>query len=99
MVTVGSSLARSSSLLTRDPTTRGGKAVVQKKSGTSAGAERETDRFALLRAEARYHRERLDLYKARLYRGRTPNMARLRELERAAEGAAARLRKAEGVES
>jgi len=48
-----------------------------------------------LREEARYHRERLDLYRARMYGGRARSEAKLRELQRAAEGAAARLRRAE----
>jgi hypothetical protein len=49
-----------------------------------------------LRQEARYRRERLDLYRARLYAGRAVSQGKLRELERAADGAAARLRRAEG---
>lgn len=47
-----------------------------------------------LRAEERYARERRDLYKARAYGGRPVRASRLRELERAAEGAKARLRRA-----
>jgi hypothetical protein len=50
-----------------------------------------------LRDEARYRRERLDLYRARLYAGRAVSQGKLRELERAADGAAARLRRAEGA--
>jgi hypothetical protein len=56
--------------------------------------EREADGLEQLRAEARYRRERLDLYRARLYGGRARSMAKLRELERASDGAAARLRRA-----
>ena len=48
-----------------------------------------------LRQEARYQRERLDLYRAKLYGGRAVSDSKLRELERGAEGAAARLRRAE----
>jgi hypothetical protein len=48
-----------------------------------------------LRAEARYHRERYDLYRAKMYAQRPTTMARLRELERAHRGAEARLRRAE----
>lgn len=48
-----------------------------------------------LRDEARYRRERLELYRARLYGGRAASQGKLRELERACEGAAARLRRAE----
>jgi hypothetical protein len=45
----------------------------------------------ILRAEARYARERYDLYKARAYGGRPTSSSRMRELERACEGAEARL--------
>jgi len=48
-----------------------------------------------LRDEARYRRERLDLYRARLYGGRATSQGKLRELQRASDGAAARLRRAE----
>jgi hypothetical protein len=44
-----------------------------------------------LRAEARYRRERHDLYKAKMYGGRPTRPARVRELERAYDGATARL--------
>jgi len=47
-----------------------------------------------LREEARYRRERLELYRARMYGGRARSESRLREYERASEGAAARLRRA-----
>jgi hypothetical protein len=49
-----------------------------------------------LRAEARYHRERRDLYMAKMYGLRPTTMTRLRELERIHRGAEARLRQAEG---
>jgi hypothetical protein len=45
-------------------------------------------------AEERYARERYDLYKARAYGGRPVSGVRLRELERAAEDAKLRLRRA-----
>ena len=48
-----------------------------------------------LRDEARYRRERLELYRARLYGGRAASQGKLRELQRASDGAAARLRRAE----
>jgi hypothetical protein len=48
-----------------------------------------------LRAEARYHRERYDLYRAKVYGLRPTTMTRLRELERAHLDADARLRRAE----
>jgi hypothetical protein len=48
-----------------------------------------------LRVEARYNRERHELYRAKMYGLRPTSMARLRELERARQGAEARLRRAE----
>jgi len=50
-----------------------------------------------LREEARYRRERLDLYRARLYGGRAASQGKLRELRRASDGASARLRRAEAA--
>jgi hypothetical protein len=55
-------------------------------------------RIADLRAEARHARERLDLYRAKMYGPRETSMTRLRELERAHEAAAARLAHAEREE-
>jgi len=55
-----------------------------------AGSARIED----LRAEARYHRERYDLYRAKMYGQRPTTMVRLRELERAHHGADARLHRA-----
>jgi hypothetical protein len=57
---------------------------------TDAGAERIAD----LEAEARYARQRADLYRAKTYGPRPTVPARLRELERSADGAEARLRRA-----
>jgi len=48
-----------------------------------------------LRAEARYHRERYDLYRAKVYGPRPTSMTRLRELERAHNAAKARVAQAE----
>jgi hypothetical protein len=48
-----------------------------------------------LQAEARYHRERYDLYKARTYGPRLTSDTRLRELERRHHGAESRLRSAQ----
>jgi hypothetical protein len=48
-----------------------------------------------LLAEARYHRHRYDLYKAKMYGSRPTRMTRLRELERTMLGAEARLRRAQ----
>jgi hypothetical protein len=50
--------------------------------------------LAQLEAEARYHRERLALYRARLHGATPTSPARLRELERASAAADARLRHA-----
>jgi len=47
-----------------------------------------------LEAEARYQRERYELYKAKHYGPRPTSEARLRELERIHKGAEARLRAA-----
>jgi hypothetical protein len=47
-----------------------------------------------LRTEARYRRERYDLYRAKAYGPRATGAARLRELERAAERSEGRLRHA-----
>ena len=52
-----------------------------------------------LREEARYRRERLELYRARMYSGRAHSEYRLKEYERASEGASARLRRAEAQPS
>jgi hypothetical protein len=60
---------------------------------SSALDERES-----LRQEARYHRERLELYRAKTYGGQALSEAKLRELQRAADGAAARLERAEEAE-
>ena len=47
--------------------------------------------LAVLQAEARFHRERLALYRARRYAGRPTSEARFRELERASDVANGRL--------
>jgi hypothetical protein len=49
-----------------------------------------------LEAEARYHRERLALYRARVYNSKPTSVVRLRELERTSRAADARLRTARG---
>ena len=54
----------------------------------------QTARLDQLRAEANYHRQRLDLYRARLYGGRAASLARLEEFQRASDTAAERLRRA-----
>jgi hypothetical protein len=50
-----------------------------------------------LRAEARYHRERYDLYRAKVYGQRATSPARLRALHLAAQTAQARLHAAEAA--
>jgi hypothetical protein len=51
-----------------------------------------------LTAEARHHRQRYDLYRAKMYALRPTTQARLRELQRAAEAAEARLAAARRTE-
>jgi hypothetical protein len=58
-------------------------------------AQDRGDELERLRAEARYRRERFELYRARMYGGRATSRHELEERRRAAEGAAARLRSAE----
>jgi hypothetical protein len=48
-----------------------------------------------LKDDARYHRQRLDLYRAKVYGPRPTIPTRLRELERASVLSASRFRKAE----
>jgi hypothetical protein len=60
-------------------------------------AREERNEREWLRDEARYRRERLDLYRARMYGGRAGSPGKLRELQRASDGAAARLRRAEAA--
>jgi hypothetical protein len=59
--------------------------------GSDATAEQ---RIADLEVEARYHRQRYDLYRARMYGPRPTRPARLRELEQAHHAAEERLRHA-----
>ena len=58
-------------------------------SGTDAA------RLARLRMDARYHRERRDLYRAKVYGSRPTTPERLHELERTYDRAAETLRAAE----
>ncbi len=55
-------------------------------------------RIEEMRSEARYARERYDLYRAKMYGMRPTSASRLRELERIHQGAEARLRRAEQEE-
>jgi hypothetical protein len=52
-------------------------------------------RIEELRVDARYHRERRDLYRAKMYGQRPTSPVRLRKLERACVLSEARLRRAE----
>ena len=63
--------------------------------GAGPAAMADSPNLNDLRAEARYHRERYDLYRAKMYGARPTTMARLRELERAHHGAEAGLRRAQ----
>jgi hypothetical protein len=54
-----------------------------------------SSRLEELRAQARFDRQRYDLYRARAYGSRPVDQARMRELERAAAASAERLRHAE----
>lgn len=62
-------------------------------------AREERNERERLHEEARYSRERLELYRARLYGGRAVSQGKLSELQRASDGAAARLRRAEGAQT
>ena len=62
---------------------------------TEAQRSTDTDFVARLRMDARYARERRDLYRAKTYGPRPTSPARLRELEREYEQAAERLERAE----
>jgi hypothetical protein len=53
------------------------------------------NRLEELKDEARYHRERLALYRAKAYSARPTTAARLKELERTSEYAENRLRRAQ----
>jgi hypothetical protein len=73
-------------------TARGQSPVERMDPARDARNERER-----LRDEARYRRERLELYQARLYGGRAASQSKLRDYQRASDGAAARLRRAEAA--
>jgi hypothetical protein len=67
----------------------------ERPTSTFERVEAARDEREQLREEARYRRERLALYRARLYGGRAARQGKLRELQRASDGAAARLGRAE----
>jgi hypothetical protein len=52
-------------------------------------------RIEEMQTEARYHRERYDLYRAKIQGSRPTSLTRLKELERRHYGADARLRSAQ----
>jgi hypothetical protein len=69
-----------------------------KRAGRASGLDRveaAQDEREQLREEDRYRRERLALYRARLYARRATSPGKLRELQLASDGAAARPRRAE----
>jgi hypothetical protein len=72
-------------------------AAVDTYESTFERVEAARDEREQLREEARYRRERLALYRARLYGGRAASQGKLRELQRSSDGAAARLRRAEAA--
>ena len=55
---------------------------------------RDEARLEELTQEARYRRERLELYRAKMYGGRKGSQSRLRELQLSYDGAMSRLRAA-----
>jgi hypothetical protein len=59
-------------------------------------AARAEENLETLDAEARYHRDRLALYRARVYANKPTSATRVRELERTAASADARLAHARG---
>jgi hypothetical protein len=69
----------------------------ERPTSTFERVEAARDEREQLREEARYRRERLALYRARLYGGRAASQGKLRELQRSSDGAAARLRRAEAA--
>jgi hypothetical protein len=62
----------------------------------STTARVDDERLETLEAEARHHRDRLALYRARVYANKPTSVTRLRELERTAAGADSRLAHARG---
>jgi hypothetical protein len=58
---------------------------------SSGNRHRSEADLSILEAEARYHRDRLALYRARVLSAKATSSGRLRELEQAAASAAARL--------
>jgi hypothetical protein len=65
------------------------------RAGCGQAVMSDSGRIEALRAEARYARERYDLYRAKMYALRPTTITRFRELERITQGADARLRRAQ----
>jgi hypothetical protein len=61
---------------------------------TKIQARAESRRLAQLEAEAKYARERFDLYRAKVYGPRSSNPTQLRKLQEACKYAEARLSRA-----
>ncbi len=68
---------------------------MRRPAGASLPSMADTDELAALRADARYARERFELYRAKSYGMRATRPERLRELERRANETLERLRFAE----
>jgi hypothetical protein len=58
---------------------------------------RDEARLEELTQEARYRRERLELYRAKMYGGRQSSQSKLRELQRSYDGAMSRLKAAKAA--
>jgi hypothetical protein len=63
---------------------------------TNSTARDHEQNLETLEAEAHYHRDRLALYRARVYANKPTSATRLRELERTSVAADARLKHARG---
>jgi hypothetical protein len=64
---------------------------------TASRTPAETRRLAQLEAEAKYARERFDLYRAKVYGARPTSPTQLRKLQEASRYAEARLKRAQGA--
>src|SRR3954454_484061 len=67
--------------------------------GAPDGHRRSAAEISVAEAEARYHRDRFALYRARVHSGKPTSLPRLQELERAAARAAAWVRHVKGQRS
>ena len=71
-------------------------AILSEPRAPNTAAEVDDQNLAMLDAEARYHRDRLALYRARAYASKPTSATHLRELERTAAAAGTRLAHARG---